>query len=445
MPKEDKKTVPKAKGKKETAPSSKPKPEKAAAPKAKATKDTKTKKFTMMAPKKYAKAVARKMASKSGKKISQRTVNKIAGKLLKRHQRKPSDKVRKMLEKKAARKAARLAAKAGAKKSEKKEGKSTTKKTTKPQKKEAKVVKKADGKKKPTLPAVVSVGRKKDTTTEKTQKKSRKTPAELPKILQSKKKVTKKTVKDTRIHQKPKKRKNPNFVARPKSFHIGGDLPPRRDLSRMVKWPKYIRLQRKKKIMYNRLKVPAMINQFTDTLNKHGAKILFRLLKKYKPETKKSRKSRLLGLARAKRAGKKIIVHKPYMVKYGASQVTHLIEQRRAKLVIIANDVDPIEHVIFIPTLCRKMHIPYCIVKNKSRLGKIVHLKNCAVMCLTKVRHEDKIAFGAIRSMCKNKYNRNADHIVRNVGGGKLGLRSAIALRKREEALKKASLQKQVA
>ena len=38
---------------------------------------------------------------------------------------------------------------------------------------------------------------------------------------------------------------------------------------------------------------------------------------------------------------------------------------------VIAHDVDPIELVIWLPALCRKMGIPYCIVKGKARLGQV--------------------------------------------------------------------------
>ena len=48
---------------------------------------------------------------------------------------------------------------------------------------------------------------------------------------------------------------------------------------------------------------------------------------------------------------------------------SNLIEQNKARLVITAHDVDPIESVVWLPTLCWKMEIPYCIVKGKARLG----------------------------------------------------------------------------
>jgi large subunit ribosomal protein L7Ae len=45
--------------------------------------------------------------------------------------------------------------------------------------------------------------------------------------------------------------------------------------------------------------------------------------------------------------------------------------QNKAQLVVIAHDVDPIELVVWLPALCRKMEVPYCIVKGKARLGSV--------------------------------------------------------------------------
>ncbi|KAJ7945672.1 60S ribosomal protein L7A [Quillaja saponaria] len=63
----------------------------------------------------------------------------------------------------------------------------------------------------------------------------------------------------------------------------------------------------------------------------------------------------------------------------------------KAQLVVIAHDVDPTKLVVWLPALCRKMEIPYCIVKGKSRLGTIVHQKTPAALCLTMVKNEDKL------------------------------------------------------
>lgn len=55
---------------------------------------------------------------------------------------------------------------------------------------------------------------------------------------------------------------------------------------------------------------------------------------------------------------------------------------------VIASDVDPIELVVWLPALCRKMDVPYCFVRGKAVLGQLVHLKNAAALALTEVRKE---------------------------------------------------------
>lgn len=58
---------------------------------------------------------------------------------------------------------------------------------------------------------------------------------------------------------------------------------------------------------------------------------------------------------------------KPLVVKFGLNHVTTLVESGKAQLVVIAHDVDPIELVVWLPALCRKMGVPYCIVKVRCR------------------------------------------------------------------------------
>jgi large subunit ribosomal protein L7Ae len=70
------------------------------------------------------------------------------------------------------------------------------------------------------------------------------------------------------------------FNSTPKSFAIGNSLQPVRNLSRYVKWPKYVRLQRQRSILYDRLKTPPSIAQFTRTLDKATAAELFKMLDK---------------------------------------------------------------------------------------------------------------------------------------------------------------------
>ena len=63
------------------------------------------------------------------------------------------------------------------------------------------------------------------------------------------------------------------------------------------KWPEYVHLQRKKAILRQRLKVSPAIAQFSHTLDKNTATQLFKLLNKYRPESKQEKKARLTAAA----------------------------------------------------------------------------------------------------------------------------------------------------
>jgi large subunit ribosomal protein L7Ae len=418
--KKETKPAPKAPAKKDEKPVKKPvaaanpKSAKPAAPK------KVEKKVEKPAAKPQAKAAAKPAAAKPANKDDKK-------KEVKKDKKDDKKKVAKPAEKKDTKKAPAKDDKKPVKKDVKKDDKKKAKKAEKTKEKPKKDAKKNEKKetKKP----------------EEKKDKSKKASAAKPKKEKEVKKEAK-DKKDKKKSDKPVKHKTNSVpsVKRPRNYGIGMDLPHRRDLSRMVRWPAYIRLQRKKKIMYERLKIPAMINQFTSTLDKSNAKRVFTLIKKYRPETSAQKKKRLLQIAKAKRAKKEIPQTRPYVVKFGVNHVTSLIERKKARLVVIANDVDPIEQVLWMPTLCRKLDIPYCIVKNKARLGRAVHLKTATCLAFVNLRQEDKKDFGTITTMCRANYNNRADQIVKAVGGGKLGLRSSVALRKRADALKKAQL-----
>ena len=129
---------------------------------------------------------------------------------------------------------------------------------------------------------------------------------------------------------------------------------------------------------------------------------LFKPLNKYRPETSIEKKARLRSAAEKVAAGEKVDQgKKPVLVKYGINHITALIEAKKASLVVIAHDVDPIEIVVWLPALCRKMGVPYCIVKGKSRLGTVVHKKTATALALTEVRAEDKQELAALVSAIK--------------------------------------------
>lgn len=73
----------------------------------------------------------------------------------------------------------------------------------------------------------------------------------------------------------------------------------------------------------------------------------FKLLEKYRPESELAKKQRLKNEAEAKAKGKdKAPSKRPNTLKAGTNTVTKLIEQKKAQLVVIAHDVDPIEVII---------------------------------------------------------------------------------------------------
>ncbi|KAJ6861013.1 hypothetical protein NC651_037175 [Populus alba x Populus x berolinensis] len=242
--------------------------------------------------------------------------------------------------------------------------------------------------------------------------------------------------------KKPEKVVNPLFEKRPKQFGIGGALPPKKDLTRFVKWPHVVRIQRQRRILKQRLKVPPAVNQFTKTLDKNLATQLFKLLLKYRPEDKVAKKERLLKRAQAAEEGKTVESKKPVVVKYGLNHVTYLIEQNKAQLVVIAHDVDPIELVVWLPALCRKMEVPYAIVKGKSRLGAIVHNKTASVLCLTSVKNEDKLEFSKVLEAVKANFNDKFDEHRKKWGGGIMGSKSLAKTKAKERVLAKEAAQR---
>jgi len=148
-----------------------------------------------------------------------------------------------------------------------------------------------------------------------------------------------------------------------------------------------------------RLKCPPALAQFFDPLDKDDTNKIFKILEKYCPETKKEKKERLKNEAKENKKGQdKKDGKKPVVLKYGLNHVTYLVEQKRAKLVLIAADVDPIETVVFLPTLCKTMDVPYAIVSSKARLGRLVGKKTSTCVALT----DFKDSAAELENFCKN-------------------------------------------
>jgi len=228
------------------------------------------------------------------------------------------------------------------------------------------------------------------------------------------------------------------FEKKARDFGIGRDiLPKRRDLSRYVKWPRYVRIQRQRAILRQRLKVPPALNQFTKTLDKNQATNLFTLLSRYRPETEEDKKSRLLAQASAEAKDQDVKQKpKPKFGKYGLNHITSLIESKKAQLVVIAHDVEPVELVVWLPALCRKLDIPYCIVKGKARLGKLVHKKTATALALTEVSKEDAPKLQQLTTNFRTMYNEaTADR--KRWGGGIMGHKAQAVIDRRKKAAAK--------
>jgi len=251
---------------------------------------------------------------------------------------------------------------------------------------------------------------------------------------------TKKVVKTSKKADKVKR--NPLFESRPRNFRIGGDIQPKRDLTRFVRWPKYILLQRQKRVLLQRLKVPPVIHQFTKTIDKNQATTLLKLLKNYQPETKQKKKERLLADATTKAAGQQSKdSKKPAVLKYGLNHITHLVEEKRARLVVIAHDVDPIETVLWLPQLCRKQDIPFCFIKGKSRLGKLVNKKTATAVAITEVRKEHQAELDGLLKNFVSNFNNNVD-LRKTWGGGLLGLKAQHQKEAKEKAIENEQIKK---
>merc|ERR1712217_977753 len=125
---------------------------------------------------------------------------------------------------------------------------------------------------------------------------------------------------------------------------------------------------------------------------------------------------------------------KPQVIKFGLNHVTSLVEDKLAKLVVIAHDVDPIELVVWLPALCRKKDVPYCIIKGKSRLGQLVHKKFASCLALTSVRKEDQNDLEHLAKNFHAQFNENAEH-KRRWGGGIMGIKSQHVTQRREKAI----------
>jgi large subunit ribosomal protein L7Ae len=59
-------------------------------------------------------------------------------------------------------------------------------------------------------------------------------------------------------------------------------------------------------------------------------------------------------------------------VRKGTNETTKAVERAHAKLVVIAEDVDPPEVVAHLPLLCEEKKIPYIFVPSRGKIGDAI-------------------------------------------------------------------------
>ena len=71
-------------------------------------------------------------------------------------------------------------------------------------------------------------------------------------------------------------------------------------------------------------------------------------------------------------------------VRRGTNETTKAVERGQAKLVVIAEDVEPPEVVAHLPLLCEERKIPYVFVPSKEKLGTSAGIDvQAASACIT--------------------------------------------------------------
>ena len=79
------------------------------------------------------------------------------------------------------------------------------------------------------------------------------------------------------------------------------------------------------------------------------------------------------------------IASKSGIVRKGTNEATKAVERAQAKLVVIAEDVDPPEVVAHLPLLCEERKIPYLFVPTKEKIGSALGIDvPCASACIIK-------------------------------------------------------------
>merc|ERR1711907_217900 len=82
--------------------------------------------------------------------------------------------------------------------------------------------------------------------------------------------------------EKNKKHKHSHARRKFKTSSASNILRSKQNLNRFVRWPRYVRLQRRRRFIHQTIKAPHVISEFYTTVDRDNSKAVFKLLKKYR-------------------------------------------------------------------------------------------------------------------------------------------------------------------
>ncbi|KAG0006968.1 60S ribosomal protein L8B [Modicella reniformis] len=201
------------------------------------------------------------------------------------------------------------------------------------------------------------------------------------------------------------------------------------DTKPRFKGAEYARLIHQRALLATQQKSTLLCNQLKHPLDKELRKQLIKFANKYRPETSAQKKERLIAAANAvapvaeapahaKKNGA-IETEELYILKFGINHVAALVEAKKTKLVIIADDVEPLETVAWLSSTCRKRGVPFAIINGKDRLGTLVNKKNAAAIAFTNIRTEHNEQFASLIADIK------ADHLEKEADRKRSGIENS--------------------
>lgn len=114
--------------------------------------------------------------------------------------------------------------------------------------------------------------------------------------------------------------------------------------------------------------------------------------------------------------------------------VTTLVKTKKVHLLVLAQDIDPTEQLIFLLVLCLKMAVLHCIIKRKARLGWLLPKKTSVTAAFTQVNSEDKGSLAkwmeALWTSNNDRYQEICCHL--GWGGNVLSSKSVAQIAKQE-------------